>query len=73
MKLPALVIDADGLKLLAQIENWQDKIQTAVLTPHPGEMAVMSGLSIAEIQADREAIAREYAQRWGHVLVLKEQ
>ena len=71
MKLPALVIDADGLKLLAQIENWQDKIQTAVLTPHPGEMAVMSGLSIAEIQADREAIAREYAQRWGHVLVLK--
>ncbi|BBB48803.1 NAD(P)H-hydrate dehydratase [Pelolinea submarina] len=70
-KLPALVIDADGLKLLAQIENWQDKIQTAVLTPHPGEMAVMSGLSIAKIQADREAIAREYAQRWGHVLVLK--
>lgn len=70
-KLPALVIDADGLKLLAQIENWHEKISGAVLTPHPGEMAVLSGLSVAQIQKDREAIAREYAQRWGQVLVLK--
>jgi NAD(P)H-hydrate epimerase len=70
-KLPALVIDADGLKLLAQIENWHEKISGAVLTPHPGEMAVLSGLSIAQIQKDREGIAREYAQRWGQVLVLK--
>lgn len=70
-KLPALVIDADGLKLLAQIENWHEKISGAVLTPHPGEMAVLSGLSIAHIQKEREAIAREYAQRWDQVLVLK--
>ena len=69
--LPALVIDADGLKLLAQIDNWHEKIESAVLTPHPGEMAVLSGLSIAHIQKEREAIAREYAQRWGQVLVLK--
>ena len=70
-KMPALVIDADGLKLLAQIENWHEKMEGAVLTPHPGEMAVMSGLSVAQIQKDREAIAREYARRWGQVLVLK--
>jgi NAD(P)H-hydrate epimerase len=69
--LPALVIDADGLKLLAQIENWHEKIEGAVLTPHPGEMAIMSGLSVAQIQKDREAVAKEYAQRWGQVLVLK--
>jgi NAD(P)H-hydrate epimerase len=70
-KLPAMVIDADGLKLLAQIENWHEKIKGAVLTPHPGEMAVLSGLSITQIQKDREAIAREYAQCWEQVLVLK--
>ena len=71
-QLPPLVIDADGLKLLAQIEKWYEKIsETAVLTPHPGEMVVLSGLSLAEIQSNRREVAREYAQKWGHVLVLK--
>jgi len=71
-KLPPLVFDADGLKLLSQIENWHKLIpDTAVLTPHPGEMAVMTGLSVSEVQANRLEIAREYAQKWGHVLVLK--
>ncbi|MDK2981444.1 MAG: ADP-dependent NAD(P)H-hydrate dehydratase / NAD(P)H-hydrate epimerase [Chloroflexota bacterium] len=69
--LPPLVIDADGLKLLAEIDNWHAHISGAVLTPHPGEMAVLSGLSVSEIQQSREAVAREYAQRWGQVLVLK--
>ena len=70
--LPPLVFDADGLKLLSQIDNWHELIhEPAVLTPHPGEMAVMTGLSVSEIQANRLEIAREYAQKWGHVLVLK--
>ncbi|MBT3336451.1 MAG: NAD(P)H-hydrate dehydratase [Anaerolineae bacterium] len=72
VELPPLVFDADGLKLLAQIENWHGLIsEPAVLTPHPGEMAVMTGLSVAEIQADRLEIAKKYAQEWGHVVVLK--
>jgi ADP-dependent NAD(P)H-hydrate dehydratase / NAD(P)H-hydrate epimerase len=41
------------------------------LTPHPGEMSVMTGLSREEIQEDRQMIARKYAQEWGHVVVLK--
>ncbi len=70
--LPPLVFDADGLKLLAQIENWYDLIHdTAVLTPHPGEMAVLTGLSVEDIQSNRLEIAREYAEKWGHVVVLK--
>ena len=70
--LPPMVFDADGLKLLAEIENWHELIpETAILTPHPGEMAVMTGLSVAEIQSDRLAIARKYAKEWGHVVVLK--
>ncbi|NOY98141.1 MAG: NAD(P)H-hydrate dehydratase [Chloroflexi bacterium] len=70
--LPPMVFDADGLKLLAQIEGWDALLPApAVLTPHPGEMAVLTGLSKNEIQADRLGIARRYAQEWGHVVVLK--
>ena len=72
IKLPPMVFDADALKLLAQIENWHELISdTAVLTPHPGEMAEMTGLSVDEIQADRLGGAKKYAQEWGHVVVLK--
>ena len=42
-----------------------------VLTPHPGEMARLSGLSVAEIQADRVAVARDFARAHRVVLVLK--
>jgi NAD(P)H-hydrate epimerase len=67
-----LVIDADGLKLLSKIEHWSEKIPTqAVLTPHPGEMSVLTGLPVNEIQAKRLDIAQEYSKKWGHVIVLK--
>ena len=71
-KLPPVVIDADGLKLLAQVKDWQKKIPApAVLTPHPGEMAVLTELSKEEIQENRLEIASKYAKEWGHVVVLK--
>lgn len=70
--LPPMVIDADGLKLMARVDNWPKKLPgTAVLTPHPGEMAILTGLSVQEIQADRLGIALRYAREWGHVVVLK--
>jgi NAD(P)H-hydrate epimerase len=71
-KLPPVVIDADGLKLLAQVKDWQKKIPApAVLTPHPGEMSVLTELSKDEIQENRLEIASKYAKEWGHVVVLK--
>jgi hydroxyethylthiazole kinase-like uncharacterized protein yjeF len=71
-RLPPLVVDADGLKLLAQIPDWHMKLPApAVLTPHPGEMSVLTGLSKEEIQNNREAIAAKYAKQWGHIVVLK--
>jgi hydroxyethylthiazole kinase-like uncharacterized protein yjeF len=71
-QLPAMVIDADGLKLLSRIQNWPKLLPTpAVLTPHPGEMAVLTGLSIEEIQAERIQIAERFSREWGHVVVLK--
>ena len=69
--LPALV-DADGLNNLARIDRWWEKERgPMVLTPHPGEMATLTGLATADIQQDRVGVAREYAARWGVCLVLK--
>ena len=71
-KLPPMVVDADGLKLLANVDNWHKSLPApAVLTPHPGEMAVLTDLSTEKIQNDRLGTATKYAQEWGHVVVLK--
>ena len=71
-QVPPLVIDADGLKLLAQVKDWASKLPPlAILTPHPGEMSVLTGLSKEEVQEDRQAVALKYAKEWGHVVVLK--
>ncbi len=70
--LPPVVIDADGLKLVSQLEDWAGIIsKPAVLTPHPGEMAVMTGLGVKEIQDQRLEVAETYANKWGHIVVLK--
>jgi NAD(P)H-hydrate epimerase len=71
-QLPPMIFDADGLKLLAKISDWHTLIPApAILTPHPGEMAILTGLSKEEIQADRQGIAGKYAEEWGHVVILK--
>lgn len=72
--LPPLVIDADGLNVLAGMENWAERLPSrTVLTPHPGEMArLMAAASIAEVQErERVVVAQEQAAAWGHVVVLK--
>ncbi len=70
--LPPLVVDADGLKLLSRLPDWPSRLpKMAVLTPHPGEMAVLTGLKVEELMADRIASAERFARQWGHVVVLK--
>lgn len=69
---PPMVVDADGLKHLAKIDDWQDMLPAlTILTPHPGEMSVLTGLSVDEIQSDRLAVTRKYASLWGHIVALK--
>ncbi len=71
-KLPKLVLDADGLNTLSKTKNWWDKLKTdAVLTPHPGEMARLTHLSIDEIQSNRVDTAKRFAKVWNQVVVLK--
>jgi NAD(P)H-hydrate epimerase len=70
--LPPMVVDADSLRLLAQIKDWHTKLPApAILTPHPGEMSALTGLSKEEIQEDRQSTAIRFAKEWGHVVVLK--
>lgn len=69
-----LVLDADGLNILSEAEGlsrWPRRHADTVLTPHPGEMARLAGVSTADIQRDRIGIARDFASKHGVVLVLK--
>lgn len=71
-KLPKTVIDGDGLNILSKIDNWWNKLSgEIILTPHPGEISRLIGLTIEEIQSDREGITKEYARGWGQTVVLK--
>ncbi len=68
----AVVVDADALNALAGTAIWSELAPgRCILTPHPGEMARLVGCSVAEVQARRVPIAREAAQRWQQIVVLK--
>jgi len=69
---PALVLDADTLNTLAQIPNWWHNLsQDAILTPHPGEMARLVGVSVDEVQRQRLETTKKAAVEWQKVIVLK--
>ena len=67
-----VVIDADGLNNLSEIEGWWGDLECpAVLTPHPGEMATLTGVAIEELQSRRTEAALEWSSHWGKVVALK--
>jgi NAD(P)H-hydrate epimerase len=67
-----LVLDADGINALSgHAELLLERPAGTILTPHPGEMARLAAVSVAEIEADRLGTAREFAARYRVVLVLK--
>ncbi len=67
-----LVIDADGLNALSKncgiLKCAKGKV---VITPHPGEMCRLTGRNIEDIQKNREAVAVEFAKKYGITVVLK--
>jgi hydroxyethylthiazole kinase-like uncharacterized protein yjeF len=67
-----VVIDADGLNAFAdKTELLKGSGRTMVLTPHPGEMARLAGMTVKEVEADRVGLARRFATEYGVTLVLK--
>lgn len=67
-----LVIDADGLNWLSGLNDWSEQIKNpTILTPHPGEMARLTGREADEIKRDPWRVATECADAWDKVVVLK--
>ena len=67
-----MVVDADGLNLIAAEPSVLSRRRSPIiLTPHPGEMARLSGDSTADIQNDRIGHARSFAERYQVHVVLK--
>ncbi len=67
-----LIIDADGLNCLAQDLSFLSRTKAdVVLTPHPGEMARLLGVSCSQVQENRFVIGREFATTHKCKLVLK--
>jgi NAD(P)H-hydrate epimerase len=70
-----VVIDADGLNCLAEVFKEEKGLANSnaplILTPHPGEMSRLTGISVKDIQNDRVEVARDFAQKHGVHVVLK--
>src|SRR6202012_2822783 len=76
-----MVIDADALNALAGYPSllrdvvkkaeMAGKPRTIVLTPHPGEMARLAGMTVKEVEANRIGLARRFATEHGVRLGLK--
>ena len=67
-----IVLDADGLNAIAgRVDVLKKALGPMVLTPHPGEMARLTGKDVSEVQKNRKNIALTFAREYNIVLVLK--
>jgi len=68
-----LVIDADGLNALSAEPDilLEKKSAIVILTPHPGEMGRLAGVSTVEVESDRIGVARAFAVKYRLFLILK--
>lgn len=67
-----VLIDADGINALASDPDvLSDRQVPVVITPHPRELARLTGLTVEEIQHNRIEVASRYAVNWGITIVLK--
>jgi len=67
-----LVLDADGINaLIGKLKVLHSLKAELVITPHPGEMARLLNLKVAEVQRNRAEVARDFARKYNVVVVLK--
>ena len=67
-----MVLDADALNAFeGRAELLDGRGRVMVLTPHPGEMARLMGMTVKEVEADRVGLARRFATERQVTLVLK--
>lgn len=67
-----MVLDADALNCIADNpEILKKRKSEIIITPHPGEMGRLCGLSAKEVNADRVNVALRFAEKYGVITVLK--
>jgi len=72
VSLPPSVLDADALNILAQQTEWWTLLPpNCILTPHPGEMARLTGTSTKDVQEARLEMATQMAAKWSQIVLLK--
>ncbi len=70
-KIP-VVLDADGINALSNsIDILKKKKSPIIVTPHPAEMARLCNISVSEVQQNRVAVAKSFAEKYNCVVVLK--
>ena len=66
------VLDADALNCISDNPEILKKRESEIIiTPHPGEMGRLCGLSAKEVNADRVNVALRFAEKYGVITVLK--
>ncbi len=72
VELP-LLLDADALNAVSEQPGllMSARSRALILTPHPGEMARLCGRTVAQVEEERIATAREFAVRYKIYLILK--
>ena len=72
IKLPRVILDADGINNIADSADWQTLFKAdAVFTPHAAEMSRLLDLPMSEIQTNRIETCRQAAIKWNKTVVLK--
>lgn len=67
-----IIMDADALNALSKDLSILGNLKTdAIITPHPGEMSRLLGISIEDVQNNRMKVATEFAIKWRVITVLK--
>lgn len=67
-----MVLDADALNLLSENQRlFLHKKSPWIMTPHPGEMARLTGLSAEDVNSNRIEITKKYAEKWQSTILLK--
>ncbi len=70
-KVP-IIIDADGINIISRNINVLKAAKVPIiLTPHPGEMSRLTGMSVKQIQSDRIQTAVDFANEYNVTVVLK--
>ena len=69
-KVP-LLLDADALNTLAEMDEFPKSSAPIVLTPHPKELERLSKIPVSKIQENPIEIAKEYAKKIGATVLLK--